>query len=405
MQPNYFISSLAQTLTVGGNDSQIALSTIYTQDGQIVTTADFAAFGRGILTINPTSLSNVEFSSFTTVDPTIGLNGGVSGVLRGLSFKGNNQIAANQKFNVIGTPVIIAFGTHNIQDLKTYIDNIAIAAGVFATVSTLGTVKLSVAPASTSNPIAVETTDPRVPVAYAVDSVGTDAYAITPIPAETAYVIGKTYSFKAGTANTGACSLNVSGLGAKTIKKDVSSDLATGDILANQIVMCKYDGTNMQIISKIPQGVIDGATQISGLIPAVNITTLSTSGTGAPTSTSTTQTITHGLGKIPKIIKIRGLGNKTGQESGSTSLTDNSDSYGTYNASGNNCVYIPAGTGNGGLSPSTSNSFSVYLEAVRSTTGTATGVIQNVGATTFDIVWTVSSSGPSGQSVYLWEAE
>ena len=45
-----------------------------------------------------------------------------------------------------------------------------------------------------------------------------------------------------------ACSLNVNGLGAKTIKKNVSSDLATGDILANQIVTVIYDGTNMQII-------------------------------------------------------------------------------------------------------------------------------------------------------------
>jgi len=86
---------------------------------------------------------------------------------------------------------------------------------------------------------------------YAADSVGTDAYAITITPAITTYATGQVFTFKAGTANTGACTLNVSGLGAKTIKKDVSSDLATGDILANQIVMVEYDGTNMQIVSAI----------------------------------------------------------------------------------------------------------------------------------------------------------
>lgn len=83
---------------------------------------------------------------------------------------------------------------------------------------------------------------------YAVDAVGTDSYGIT-LTGFTAYVAGQTFKFKAGTANTGACSLNVNGLGAKTIKKDVTTDLATGDILANQVVTVIYDGTNMQLQS------------------------------------------------------------------------------------------------------------------------------------------------------------
>jgi len=84
---------------------------------------------------------------------------------------------------------------------------------------------------------------------YAVDAVGTDSYAIT-VAGVTAYVAGQTFKFKAGTANTGACSLNVNGLGAITIKKDVNVDLSTGDILANQVVVVCYDGTYMQFISK-----------------------------------------------------------------------------------------------------------------------------------------------------------
>lgn len=85
---------------------------------------------------------------------------------------------------------------------------------------------------------------------YAADSVGTDSYAITVSPTISAYVTGQVFVFKAGTANTGTASLNVSTLGAKTIKKDSSSDLETGDILANQIVTVIYDGTNMQLQSK-----------------------------------------------------------------------------------------------------------------------------------------------------------
>jgi hypothetical protein len=85
---------------------------------------------------------------------------------------------------------------------------------------------------------------------YVADAGATDTYAIT-LTGYAAYTTGDTFKFKAGTANTGACSLNVNGLGAKTIKKDVSSDLATGDILANQIVTVIYDGTNMQLVSVI----------------------------------------------------------------------------------------------------------------------------------------------------------
>lgn len=84
---------------------------------------------------------------------------------------------------------------------------------------------------------------------YQADSVGTDSYAITCTPAPTAYTTGMRFTFRAGTANTGACSLNVNGLGAKTIKKTSNSDMETGDILANQIVEVVYDGTNFQLVS------------------------------------------------------------------------------------------------------------------------------------------------------------
>lgn len=83
---------------------------------------------------------------------------------------------------------------------------------------------------------------------YAAANSGTDSYTIT-VAGVTAYVTGQTFKFKADVANTGACSVNVNGLGAKTIKKDVSTDLLTGDIIANQLIIVTYDGTNMQIQS------------------------------------------------------------------------------------------------------------------------------------------------------------
>lgn len=88
----------------------------------------------------------------------------------------------------------------------------------------------------------------KLPV-YAADAEASDSYVITPNPAFTAYTTGQVFNFKANTANTGACTLNVNSLGAKTIKKNVSDDLETGDILASKIVSVIYDGTNFQLIS------------------------------------------------------------------------------------------------------------------------------------------------------------
>jgi len=85
---------------------------------------------------------------------------------------------------------------------------------------------------------------------YIADAGATDAYAITVVPAITAYVAGQEFTFKANTANTGACTLNVCGLGATNIKKNVSTELETGDIVANQIVKVVYDGTNMQMVTR-----------------------------------------------------------------------------------------------------------------------------------------------------------
>ena len=84
---------------------------------------------------------------------------------------------------------------------------------------------------------------------YAVDSSGSDAYAVTLTPAITAYTAGLMISFKVGTSNTGAATLNVNALGAKTIKKDKDTDLATNDLVLGQVHTVRYDGTNFQLQS------------------------------------------------------------------------------------------------------------------------------------------------------------
>jgi hypothetical protein len=87
---------------------------------------------------------------------------------------------------------------------------------------------------------------------FGSDAGASDTYVVTLSPVPAAYVTGQHYRFKANTANTGACTVNFNGLGAKTIKKaagGITTDLADNEIRAGQWVDLVYDGTNMQMVS------------------------------------------------------------------------------------------------------------------------------------------------------------
>lgn len=89
-------------------------------------------------------------------------------------------------------------------------------------------------------------------VNFCADAGSTDAYACSLVPAITAYATGQQVWFKANTVNTGAATINLNALGAKTIKKvagGITTDLATNDIRAGQYVQLQYDGTNFQMLS------------------------------------------------------------------------------------------------------------------------------------------------------------
>lgn len=84
---------------------------------------------------------------------------------------------------------------------------------------------------------------------YGVDTGSDDTYVIALSPALTAYAAGLQIIFMANTANTGAATLNVNGLGAKTIVKAVSTALSDNDILALMICVVVYDGTNFVLMN------------------------------------------------------------------------------------------------------------------------------------------------------------
>ena len=87
---------------------------------------------------------------------------------------------------------------------------------------------------------------------YANSADVSDTYTITMTPTLTAYTTGQMFMVKFDTANTAAATLNIDSLGAKDIKKYVAGAVAaieTGDIVADQIVLLGYDGTQFVMMN------------------------------------------------------------------------------------------------------------------------------------------------------------
>lgn len=137
---NAFLATLASSLAAGGSESEVFLSNITTLTGETVTTANFSIWGRGVITIDPLSSSNIEFDSFTAVDSS-GI--GFTGLIRGLSSNGNSIVAANVKYHPPGTQVIISFGIHNVLDIKAYIDSAISGSLGTASDTTAGSTKIT----------------------------------------------------------------------------------------------------------------------------------------------------------------------------------------------------------------------------------------------------------------------
>jgi hypothetical protein len=81
-------------------------------------------------------------------------------------------------------------------------------------------------------------------VNYAADTGGADAYAIAPVPAVAAYAAGQAVTLKPGNANTGASTININSLGAKSIKMPDGSALQANAMLATGVYLLVYDGAD-----------------------------------------------------------------------------------------------------------------------------------------------------------------
>jgi len=82
---------------------------------------------------------------------------------------------------------------------------------------------------------------------------GTNTYTATISPAITAYAATGRFFIKFTNANTGASTISLNGLAAKSLVKNGAAALESGDIVAGGIYILAYDGTNFQVlgISKV----------------------------------------------------------------------------------------------------------------------------------------------------------
>lgn len=91
-----------------------------------------------------------------------------------------------------------------------------------------------------------------------------NVYAITCSPAVSAYATGQIFRFLSHQANTSAPTLNVNGLGAKTIVDRLGTALTAGVLATGTIYEALYDGTSFRLIPCNP--VITSVAEGSGVI-------------------------------------------------------------------------------------------------------------------------------------------
>ena len=139
-------------------------------------------------------------------------------------------------------------------------------------------------------------------------------------PNFTAYAAGQTFNFVAAAANTTtSVTLNLNGLGVKSVTKTGSTALAVGDIKIGQLVSVVYDGTRFQLV---------GAISLSAPPPIGDVTP----NTGAFSTLSATSTVS-GAGFTSYLASPPAIGNTAPNTGKFTTLTATADIYSTQDAS------------------------------------------------------------------------
>jgi hypothetical protein len=111
-----------------------------------------------------------------------------------------------------------------------------------------------------------------------------DALTVTLDPAVLAYVEGLGLRINIASTNTGAATVNVNGLGNKSIKRPDGTALQAGDLTAGNVVDLVYDGTNFKILGSGIVAAQAAAAVTSAAAAAVSAAAAAASATSAANS-------------------------------------------------------------------------------------------------------------------------
>ncbi len=87
---------------------------------------------------------------------------------------------------------------------------------------------------------------------FCTQSAVQDSYWATPNPALTDYYMGLMFALRIGWENTTGATLDLNGLGARTIYKyvgGVKTALETGDMVVHYVALLKYDGAHFILMN------------------------------------------------------------------------------------------------------------------------------------------------------------
>lgn len=121
--------------------------------------------------------------------------------------------------------------------------------------------------------------------------VGTNTITATSTPTLTSYASGTIYSFIAANTNTGAVTLSIDGLAAKSVTKNGSVALTAGDIQAGKMMLVEYDNTAFQLINNIVYG---GSITNGNIVSLTAPISAANGGTGVASPTANSVLLANG---------------------------------------------------------------------------------------------------------------
>jgi len=215
-----------------------------------------------------------------------------------MSFNGSGTFVVNSAGQPVVANTVISATVFNAltADLATGLSTCITKDGQTTVTANIpfGNNKITTLGAGTAASDAANLGQVQSTAAKLVTVTGTDTITGTMSPALTAYAAGQLFYFIANAANTGAVTINIDGLGAKSITRDGSTALTGGDINSGEFVVIIYDGTRFQMINaanSFGNTTINGTLTVTGntaLQANVSITsTLSVGGTFAVTGAAT----------------------------------------------------------------------------------------------------------------------